>query len=214
MSRRGFTLVEMLVALTIASLIALIAHEGVGTLIALTERADRHRSTVINAAAVRRQLAEWVRAAEIGDADDFTFEGIDRMHRGRPDDALHFTTAAAGSFEAGRMHVALEIDRESATSRSELVAILSRPAARTDEEEYDGTTAPASGHPRRRMVLLPHADGIDIRYRLRMSDGARWFDGWVSAVRLPASVSIRVYGGDSIPSLFAVPVLVPLAGTQ
>lgn len=213
MSRAGFTLMEVVVALAVASLVALAAYQGVAILGELDARATARREAGVRHLAIRRQLVDWLRSAHLAtDSLPVGFEGHDRVTaHGVPDDFVAFPTLAPGPFRSGRALVRIRIDRDPATSERGLVAVLA------DEPGDTPALRTGSGVERNRgagadiVALVPEATGLDIRYRFRLGGGPTWFDGWVSAVRLPDAAELRILG-DSIPPILHVPILVPIGG--
>ncbi|HEX2092403.1 MAG TPA: prepilin-type N-terminal cleavage/methylation domain-containing protein [Longimicrobiaceae bacterium] len=197
MSRRGFALVEVVVATVIAGGVALMVHRGVHTLLEAGDRAAAVREEAAHAAAVRRQLVAWLNAATVeGSLESWDFEGTGGVSDGGdPDAALSFITLAPGPFEPGRARLMLRIAREVGTGTSALVATRD--------------TAGADAAPE---VLVPGARGLAVRY-LHTVDGERtWTDTWRSSAQLPEAIELRILG-DSLPPVLRLPVfVVPRSG--
>lgn len=203
MNRPGFTMVEVLVALVAAGLLAATAHRGLAILADLETRAAASRERVLRAAAVRLQLTSWLRAAYVrtesdGGSDAPPFEGQDRFAQdGKPDDVVAFVTLAPGPFHGGVARVRLGIDHDPATSMTGLVARVSQERA--------------SAGPTAELALVPDATGLNARYRFDRGSGAEWFDGWLSTVQLPEAIELQVLG-DSVPAMLRIPIVLPLGG--
>jgi prepilin-type N-terminal cleavage/methylation domain-containing protein len=200
-SRRGFTLVEVLVAIGVAGVVALLVGTGFGAVVRMERRAAEARQSSMHGVAVRRQIALWLRAAVVnGTADAWDFDGSNRISEaGEPDPVLRFTTAAPGPFETGTARLALRLDRDPDTPERGLVVVHPDSLGGPDEEE-------------RRSELVPGATALVIRY-LHSVEGTRmWTNQWQSSSRLPDAIEIRVFG-DSIPPLLRVPLfIVPRGG--
>jgi prepilin-type N-terminal cleavage/methylation domain-containing protein len=212
-SRAGFTLVEVVVALTVASLLALAAYRGAAVLGELGARAAARREVVLREFAIRRQLTDWLRSAHLAtDSLSAVFEGHDRVTAdGVADDVVAFPTLAPGPFRSGRVLVGLRIDRDPVTPQRGVVALLVD-AGGGGAAAVAGRGEPWAGAVRADTVsLVPEATGLDIRYRFHVEKNPVWFDGWISAVRLPEAAELRMLG-DSVPPLLRLPVLVPIGG--
>lgn len=192
MSARGFTLIEVLVALAIAGLTVLAVHAGIRTVFDLEAKARMEGERSARALAVRRQLADWLRAVDIpGENGTRPLTIRDRRRDGRPDDELFMTTLRPSPFRVGRTPLRLYIDREPGTSENGLVAEL---------EDREGM---------RRHELAPAAEGLDLRFLLRLEHERQWLDTWRSRTQLPRAIEIRL-SGDSLPPLLRAPVIVSL----
>lgn len=196
MNRRGSALIEVVVALAIGSLVALLVHRGVRTLLEVEARAAAAREEAASAAAVRRQVVAWLNAATVeGSLDSWDFEGVGgASDDGAPDASLSFVTLAPGPFEPGRTHLTLRVAREPGGA-SALLAIRDTLAPLSEAE-----------------VLVPGAYGLAVRY-LHTVDGERtWTGTWRSSAQLPEAIEVRIFG-DSIPPLLRLPVFaVPRSG--
>lgn len=195
MNRGGFTVLEMVVALAVASVVALLVHRGFHTMVEMERRASEAREAGARAVAARRQVTAWLRAARVeGTLDSWDFEGVGRVtEEGVPDASLEFYTQAPGPFETGRSRLVLGIDRRPETPETGLVA-----------ERVDGRV----GDPRPlRWVVVPGASGLVIRYLHTVDGGRAWTSEWRSSAHLPEAIEIRVLG-DSLPPLLQLPVFV------
>lgn len=227
MSRGGFTLVEVLVALAVSAIVALAAHRGAAVAGDLFARAATGREAAMRAVSVRRRIAGWLRSAYVAGPDDPRgFTGVDgTANGGVPDDGIRFVTLTPGPLRHGRALVEIGIDRDPGTAEAGLVADVADVApeiqrrGRTNRDrtspragsDFARTAAGASGAARReRLVLVPTATGLAVRHRLTVGDEVRWFDGWASNVQLPEAVEVRIIG-DSLPPLLARPILVTLS---
>ena len=205
MSRAGFTLIEVTVALTVAALLAVAAHRGLNTLAELQGRAAERRGEALQAAAIRRQLAEWLRSAYLGEEPGrWRFEGVDRRSAGgTPDDALLFSTLQPDPFRDDAALVEIGLARGSG-HRPGLIAAL-----RYDDAAPSAIASHGSSVQGDRFLLVPRATGLDIRYLARVEQDRWWVPSWASRVRLPDAVELRILG-DEVPPLLQLPILVPL----
>lgn len=213
----GFTLLELLVALTIGAAVVLGVHAAVGVAVEVASReSDRSRET-LKVEAARQTIRRWLEAAYLPpNLTDHGFEGTDRSAFGESFDELAFLTldpGLLGSDPGAPAHIRLRVDPE----RGLVAETEGVDAGRegTHAEQPSAAGEPEDGGAGRAVLgLLPQVRGLDIRYRVRLGDETRWFDGWSSRVRLPVAVEIRVLGAarDSLHDLVAAPLLVALPG--
>lgn len=192
----GFTLVEVLVALTLGALVATAVVAGVRALVAWTADARSTARAANRAGALRGQVVDWLAGATVAREDagsGIRFRnGVTKA--GADDDELVWTTLAASPFNAGQSRVRFFVDRDSTTEERGLVAELSGP----------GDLSP------RRVELAPEAEGMDVRFRIGSAGGA-WMSSWGSSTQLPAAVEMRL-AGDALPRLLRAPIVVSWSG--
>ncbi len=192
----GFTLVEVLVALTLGALVASAVVAGVRALVTWTTDARSTGRAANRAGALRGQVVDWLAGATV--AGEETESGVRFRNgvteAGEHDDELAWTTLAPSPFNAGQARVRLFVDRDSTTGERGLVAELSGP----------GGLSP------RRVELAPQAEGMDVRFRLASAGGA-WTPSWGSEAQLPDAVEVRL-AGDGLPGLLRAPIVVGWSG--
>jgi prepilin-type N-terminal cleavage/methylation domain-containing protein len=198
--RNGFTLVEVLVGLTVASL-ALLA--GMGALGFVADRSHDAEDTTLAAvsgATQRALLVEWLAGARYRAPTGEQFEGIQDERGGALMDMLLFPTTARTPLESGTTVIALYIDVDPATPERGLVA------------EMTGTVFDVEP---RRMELVPEAAAMQLRY-LPDGGGSAWESAWLSRNMLPRMIEITLEpaSGDSLPLLLRYPIRVSLAGMR
>lgn len=177
MRRGGFTLVEVLLALVITSVVITLAYGTVRAGTDTGDRAARVRSGVQARGAAREFLADAFRHALIGvPSGPAVFELTDGTGPdGLPHDELRFLTRGVLSpFGAGELWSV----RLSADSIVVVDAITERPSA-------DGRIA----------ATFPGARGLDIRV-LPAGAEAPWRDIWDDAGQAPRAVSVSFVGAD------------------
>jgi prepilin-type N-terminal cleavage/methylation domain-containing protein len=195
--RSGFTLVELLVGLTVASL-ALSA--GFATLAFVRER-GQHAETMgrvaVAGATQRALLMDWLSSARFRASTGQQFEGVDQEEDGKQRDMLLFPTTAATPLDGAFTVVGLYIDSDPETPEQGLVA------------ELTGVTA---GQLERRMQLVPQADAFQIRYLPGTATQSDWIDGWNGRNQLPRGVELVLepVPGDTLPLLLRMPIRVAL----
>jgi prepilin-type N-terminal cleavage/methylation domain-containing protein len=194
-TRRGFTLLEVLVALVAAATVALLVHRGTAEVGALAARAAERRAAAAEAAAVRRQFAGWLRGTYVDPTrPDRRFEGTDGGEETQGGDRLRFRTSTASWGRTGSLQVALAVE----------------PGAGLVADVVD-ETEPGAAAAARRVPLVPGATGLEMRYFLDIPGDRRWVRAWSTSVRLPRAVEVRVLG-DSVPPLLRAPLVVALPG--
>jgi prepilin-type N-terminal cleavage/methylation domain-containing protein len=213
MSRGGFTLLEVVVSLTIAAVVVVGAHSGIAMLIDLSQRAARHREDASRAAAVRGTLAEWLRGAYVDTAGAaIGFRGIPGVSPfGSSDHRLDFQTRVPGAAGGGGIqtfHITIRVDRAGAARDGRLIAEL-RPVAGPGAPRAQGAPAGPVRDESRSMVLAPQVSGFSAQYLLAVGDERHWLSRWESGTRVPDAVRLRIHG-DSVPDLLNVPLTVPL----
>jgi prepilin-type N-terminal cleavage/methylation domain-containing protein len=195
MRRAGFTLLELLVGLTVASL-ALSA--GFATLAFVRDRGERaevESRVAVGGATQRALLMDWLAAARFRAPAGEQFQGDDVVENGDTLDTLRFPTTAATPLEGAVTVVGLSIDTDPETPEQGLVA------------EMTGVVLGAEG---RRMELVPQAIGLNIRYLPNVAGEVEWTDGWNGRNELPRAVEITIkpVPGDTLPALLRLPLRV------
>jgi prepilin-type N-terminal cleavage/methylation domain-containing protein len=201
MSRRGFTLMEVLVGLTVAALALTAGFATLGFLTESDEPVDVASALALRGATTRNLLTEWLAEARyrVGRRGE-TFQGLEGEVYGTPADELIFPTTASTPLGVGTAVVHLYVDDDNDTPERGLVAALTE--LPTDEPRV--------------VELVPEAGSMEIRYLLPVEGTTgEWVDGWISN-RLPRA--IRVVLGptrrDTLPPLLRYPLLVPLEATR
>jgi prepilin-type N-terminal cleavage/methylation domain-containing protein len=193
---RGFTLVEVLVAMVVAS-IALLA--GFATLAAVGDRSRHAEAAVVAAlegAGPRAQLVEWIAGARLRHGQE-RFQGIPGENVSSPSDELVMPTNASTPLDEPVTVVHLFIDRDASTPERGLVAeLIGAPDA-----------------PTRRVELVPAAGRLELRYftNARAGGVAEWHTQWIENV-LPDGVELTLHAaaGDTLPPLLRLPIRVAL----
>jgi prepilin-type N-terminal cleavage/methylation domain-containing protein len=177
-SRRGFTLVELLVALVVSALVVSVAFRTVTVAADATARVRDDQRGALRGGVARSQLDLWLRAATLLDGAE-PFVGRNGTQRdGPPLDEVTFAVADGGALWPGPQRVHLWIGRDSAGMRSGLFAEL------VPLGEY----AMAADT----LLVAPGASGVRIRYLGRFAGRDGWAGEWASTTRLPGAVQLRV----------------------
>lgn len=193
----GFTLLELLVALTVAGLVVSAVHLVVSTALDSVERnreAQERSRTDRNATAL---LAGLLRSARLDLArapDGFRTPEAG----GSPSGADELVFASSLGHPVGRLargervRVHLWLRPEGARPGAALLAL-----------------APLSGREPRTdtLVLFPEVTGLRTRFRAR--PGAPWTEAWSQRARLPATIRVDFASPRALPPLVAT---LPLAG--
>jgi prepilin-type N-terminal cleavage/methylation domain-containing protein len=199
--RRGFTLMEVLIGLTVAALALTAGFATLGFLSDSDEPVDVASALALRGATTRNLLTEWLAEARyrVGRRGE-TFQGLDGEVYGTPADELIFPTTASTPLGVGTSVVHLYIDDDRDTPERGLVAALTELA--TDEPRV--------------VELVPEAGSLELRYLLPVEGTTgEWVDGWISN-RLPGAIEmiLRSTGPDTLPPLLQYPLLVALEATR
>jgi prepilin-type N-terminal cleavage/methylation domain-containing protein len=181
--RRGFTLLEVMVALVVTGIVALLAYGAASAGFDASDRLERYRATVEAQAIVRALLLDALRHLPEGGGaamNDTLFALHDRASaEGIPSDALRFfsrgVTPPLGA--SGSWMVTLAPAEEGVR----MVAVPIGP----------GEAAPVS-------VRLSGARGLDVRLLDRTADSL-WLDRWDVAGRVPAAVALEFLSAGGVP---------------
>ena len=199
MRRRGITLVELLVALSVTGLTVATGYASLGTLADQRDRVRSASAATVRAAAVRGEIASWIEGAYVtGEAASPPFQVTDHAERGHPDDELAFLTSADTPLGRGDVAVRLYVDADVHTPERGLVAELTeRFGARTARVELDSSVV-----------------ALDVRCLSDMRGPRQWLRSWSSGELLPLGVEIRLGSGGTgrLAPLLRVPITVALVG--
>jgi prepilin-type N-terminal cleavage/methylation domain-containing protein len=199
-SRRGLTLIELLVALTITGMVMSAGYGALSTMVDHRTRIMTATDAATSAAAKRRMLIGWLRGARLDVDGNAKFEGLHGVEEDRPDDALTFLTNAPTPLGSNETEVRVYIDRDHKTRERGLTVALS--------DRKGGAT--------RRIEVDPRATSLDIRYLSGMFGARAWLESWVSTSVLPSAVRLTVASEqpDSLPALLRPAIVVPLGVVQ
>lgn len=186
MRRAGFTLIEVLVALVVASLVVLLAHRTYGEVAGLSGRIAEHRLAHDRAMNARRLLAAAFGSLDVAVAQNAGFEGREGK--------VTFTSwraDAAGTWRRVRVQVLLIAPQDADSAR--LVAVLT-------------PVVPHGAAAGDTLVLDPSATGLALDYLLDFGADAAWVRQWLSPVSAPVGVRLRIgrAGGGVDTLLFAI----------
>ena len=193
--RGGFTLVEVVIGMTVASL-ALGA--GFAALAIVQDRSD-HANTSARAALAgatqRAMLVDWLKNALARAPTSEQFEGMDDLQSGEESDMLLVPTTARTPIDTQVSVVGLYIDVDPDTPQRGLVA------------ELTGVRF-GPGEP---FEIAPEVAGMQIRYLPNIDGVVEWVDGW-SDNGLPRGIEITLTAapGDSLPLMLRLPIRVAL----
>jgi prepilin-type N-terminal cleavage/methylation domain-containing protein len=198
--RRGLTLIELLVALTITGLVMGSGYGALSVLVDHRTHVMAATDAVASAAAKRRMLEGWLRGARLNIDGDEKFEGLHGLDEDRPDDALTFLTNAPTPLGIDESIIHVYIDRDDKTPERGLCVTL------TDR----------NGQGTRRIEVDPRVTALDIRYLSGAFGKRAWLESWVSTTVLPSAVRLTLSSEepDSLPSLLRPAIVVPLGSVQ
>lgn len=195
----GFTLVELIVSLSIIGLALGAGYSALSTIIDLRGSSAEQSEETLRAAAIRHALREWIAGARLSaDPADPPFRGLDGVHEDTSDDALSFISAASTPLRARVSFIRLFVDHSPETPDRGLVA-----------EFVD-----ADGRARSLLEIEPQVAELEIRFLSGVTGQPQWLPSWISSSVLPRAVEVRMlsFGGEELPDLLALPLLVPIAG--
>jgi len=193
MTRRGFTLLELLVSIVVTSVVALLVYGAADAGFTTRGRLDRQRRELQTGRAVRALLHEALRNARPATrADDGAFVLEDRRDaRGRPADRLTFV--ASGGFppltDDSQWTVSVELGDSGVTISAEPRGVR--------------------GARSRQLARVAGATGVNVR--VREMNGSAWAERWEYLSIVPAGVEVT-FTSDS--GVIGVPlrVALPLGG--
>ncbi len=188
--RAGFTLLELMVAMVVTSLVALLAYGTARAGIDTNERLERYRTTVETQMIVRTLLLDALRhPPEEGGAamNDMLFHIDDRVSgEGLPMDGVSFQTRGVTPPLGASATWSVTL---SATDQG--VRLHAVPLGASATEPID--------------VLLASARGLSVRV-LSRTTGSSWSDQWDAPGRVPTAVAIEFLSEQN--TLVAPPLVV------
>jgi prepilin-type N-terminal cleavage/methylation domain-containing protein len=201
-ARRGFTLVELLVALVVSALVVSVAFRAVSVAADATARMRDDRHGALRAGAARGQLDLWLRAATFLDGAEPFIGQRGAQRDGPPLDEVTFAVADAGVLRPGPRRIRLWIGTDSMGLRGGLLAEL------TALDAHDAIAAET-------LVVAPSAAGMRLRYRGQFGRHEGWAGEWASSTLLPTAVELRLMAAEGtgrmpLPPILGVPLTVPL----
>jgi len=182
--RRGFTLIELMVALVLGGLVVLLAHRTFGVATELGGRVAARRQAHDRATNARRFLAAAFGSLEVGTVRNTGFRGLE--------DEVSFATWLVDESGAPvRRQMTVRLDRNAggatpvAASEAETARLLA-------------IVGPVEGGnaPRDTLVLAPEVTGLALDYLLDFGADAAWVREWRSPVSAPLAVRLRVGGAS------------------
>lgn len=199
-SRPGFTLLEVLVGLAVASLVLLSGMAALGTVRGYASRAETAADDAVAGASQRALLVNWLTGARYRAPTGEQFEGMQQDLDGIMQDLLFFPTTARTPIDGPYTTVGLYIDVDPETPERGLVAEM---------------TGSRLGEEARRFEIVPEAAAMDIRYLTSSDDGfTEWVDLWQGRNGLPRVIEITLSAaaGDSLPLLLRYPIRAATTG--
>jgi prepilin-type N-terminal cleavage/methylation domain-containing protein len=183
--RRGFTLIELMVALVLGGLVVLLAHRTFGVASDLGHRVAERREAHDRAMNGRRFLAQAFGSLEVGTVRNAGFRGLQ--------DEVAFTTWLVDETGAPvRKQVTVRLDRSADDTGS--VAASEAGAARL--LALVALVEGGNALPRDTLVLAPEVTGLALDYLLDLGADAAWVREWRSPVSAPLAVRLRVTGAS------------------
>ena len=199
--RSGFTLVEVIVGMTVASLALAAGFAALGFVQDRSTRAEEVTRVAVGGAAQRSMLVDWLAGARLRATTNEQFEGMEGGEVDQPMDYMLFPTTARTPLEGWSTVVGLYIDDDPNTAAFGLVAEL---------------TGSVFGAEPRVVSLVPEAGAMQIRYLPNVDGTTEWTDGWAGRNALPRGIEITLYPtpGDTLPLLLRYPIRVALDSSR
>ncbi|HSG05012.1 MAG TPA: prepilin-type N-terminal cleavage/methylation domain-containing protein [Nitrospiria bacterium] len=197
---RGFTLLEVLIAITISALVLTVVYQTFNGIVdsaaRLEEVSDMDQMARISLGIISRELrsAYWKEK----NSGDLTFSGVDGLDGGEASDKLVFTTFSPW------------IGKDGTVSPNLSVISYDLEAAGEEEEFYlmhleDPNPLSQSLSSRQRYELAEQVKGFNLRYF--DEEAGEWKDEWDAGIekKLPNAVEIQLYfktsaGGEQMYS--------------
>ena len=205
--RRGFTLVELIVSVTILTLVA-------GAVLACFQAGSRawrktraHADVCQSARVVLRMMAQDLQGTFRSPHDGTSsFVGLDRQWNGLAADTVDFVAVQAGGARPGqacsdRCEIGYFIDNDPETAARELIRRIDRTP---DDDDLEGGQFQEVG---------PFVKELNLEY----SDGLLWYDEWGPDEGVPALVRIALtveLDGAEHAMAFSTVVYLPMAGFE
>jgi prepilin-type N-terminal cleavage/methylation domain-containing protein len=195
MSRRGFTLLELIVSIAVAGIIALLVYSSASAGFDTRDALARYRNTNESELRVRAMLADALRhASDDADAGAPAFELVDGTDpRGLPLDQLTFLTRGVLPPLGGSARWTMTL---APTPRGLVVR-----AAPVDQANGGSITA-----------VLGRIRGLDVQV-MSLVDRS-WSTAWPSSGQLPAAVHLSFYDATGAPVGAPVVVRIGLEGVR
>ena len=192
--RRGFTILELVIALAIGGIVVLVAFGAVSVATDAATRLRGAQRTSLGSLSARATLEGWLRAATVAPGTA-PFVGVRSTGLDRRDDEVAFAVLDGGPLYPGPRHIHLRLDDDPDTPARGLVAEL----------------RPLRGGTVDTLQVAAEAEGLALRYRAAAAGRSRWQDAWRSDRELPAAVELRLQlasrDGAASP-LLALPLVV------
>lgn len=195
-ARAGFTLIEVLVGLTVASLALLAGMSTLGFIDERARHAEAHLAEAIGGATQRALITDWLTGARGRAVTGEQFEGFLEEIASGTSSLLLLPTVAATPLEGTTTVIGLYIDMDEETPERGLVA------------EMTGVTL---GMEPRRMELVPEAGRLIVRYMTQFDTGENgWMEEWPSSSTLPRMIELTLEPapGAVLPPLLRYPIRV------
>jgi prepilin-type N-terminal cleavage/methylation domain-containing protein len=177
-SSRGFTLIEVLVALTLTGVLLVLAHGIAASVTDAAQRGTRLSADLDRDANRRLWLQRAFANTLVGSAPVRGFQGLDGTDADHESDRITFFTAVRA--DTGLVERAIRLWREPA---GRLLAELRIPPG------------PADAVPDT-LVLADDLAGFGADYLLDYGASSRWVREWVSPVSAPIAVRLRLEQRD------------------
>ena len=178
--RRGFTLVELLIATTMMAFLAGAAFAALSAGTGAAGKAKRHGALLAHGQAALHAMTADIRAA-VEHGDD-RLVSLDTEYEGRAADTIDFVAAVRAKLgrdepgTTGRCEVGYYIENDPDT---EIRWLLRREDGTVDDDVLEGGAVALAG---------PYVAALDLAFY----DGQYWQSGWDDTERFPKAVDIQI----------------------
>ncbi len=192
--RRGFTLIELMVALALGGMVVLLAHRTFGVAAELGGRVAGRRQVHDRAMNARRFLAQAFGSLEVGTVRNTGFRGLE--------DEVAFTTWLVDEIGASvRKQVTVRLD----PTAGDAAPVESSDAGAVWLLALVTPVEGGNALPRDTLVLAPEVAGLALDYLLDFGTDAAWVREWRSPVSAPLAVRLRLTrDGGAVDTLLFV----------
>ncbi|HEY0811248.1 MAG TPA: prepilin-type N-terminal cleavage/methylation domain-containing protein [Longimicrobiales bacterium] len=190
MKRAGMTLIELVVAMTIATMGMTVGYAVYAQITTINERAGVANRELQREAAIRTTLVTWLSNAR-GDSITDTWRIDSGTHHDLSDDRLTFNVDSAAPLIPRPSQVQLYIDRDETTRERGMVALIVNDRATT-----------------RIIEIVPNADKLEVELFLAGRERRMWVRTRSIELRAADARGVRMrLGGPTLSRLMSIPIV-------
>lgn len=191
MRQRGFTLIEMVVALTILGTMLMLLYSGLSFALRSWDASDVNGQRTMD-----RRVGENFLRREVSELFPMRWKDPVTLKLAFEGDSHHLrfvSSRPAGIAMGGLSLVSIDVE-DDARNRRERHLVMRR--AMPDDEQKDFAPLDKA----EATILIPDVDGIELAYFGAENDFAepKWFDDWRYPSRIPQMVRLRVKTAEGV----------------